>query len=333
MLRGIKQLCGLRRLTKPKACLCGGGPRPPRFATILLGLLLVMGCFAPLQRLAGAPQSPVSDKRDPNPALQSTGPTIHLGDGRRGSPGNTVSEFMYFVPLISLEPVSVVKSPGNTQRVRMLSTTRSFNAGSFLVTSEYEFNGEGNQRNVFDHSEKIRRHERELKEGGVLDHQLSSINIEGAGRLRIEVEGTMTGNVPTVSEVRLRFNCGGQPSLVSIGLHDVGYSDGAMRVRNEINARVNTLTFRRMPGPPKMDITVAAVKRKGAGNNFVQNVIGGLKATAANMVLKPIAVEPAGNEAMLNFGLALVSKAPSFTFPNASNLKATGLLTSGRTDQ
>jgi hypothetical protein len=331
MLWSTKQLCGLRLLKKPEASLAGGGPRSPRFATILLGLLL-MGCFAPLQRLAGAPQSPVSDKHEPNPALQSTGPTLHLGDGRRGSPGNTVSEFMYFVPLISLEPVSVVKSPGNTQRVRMLSTTRSFSAGSFLVTCEYEFNGEGNQRNVFDHSEKIRRHERELKEGGLLDHQLSSINVEGAGRVRIEVEGTMTGNVPTVTEVRLRFNVGGQPSLVTIGLHDVAYSDGEMRVRNEINARVNTLTFRRKPGPPKMDITVAAVKRKGAGNNFLQNVMGGLKATAANMVLKPIAVEPAGNEAMLNFGLALVSKAPSFTFPNASNLKAAGLLTSARTD-
>jgi hypothetical protein len=333
MLRGIKKLCCLRSVTKPKASLVGGGPRLQGFATGLLGLVLVMGCFAPALRLAGAPQSPVSDKRDPNPGLQSTGPTLHLGDGRRGSPGNTVSEFMYFVPLVSLEPVTIVKSPGNTQRVRMLSNKRSFSSGSFVVTCEYEFNGEGNQRNVFDHSEKIRRHERELKEGGLLDHQLSSINIEGAGRLRLEVEGTMAGNVPTVTEVRLRFNCGGQPSLVSIGLHDIGYSDGDMRVRNEINARVNTLTFRRKPGPPKMDITVAAVKRKGAGNNFVQNVMGGLKATAANMVLKPVAVDAAGNEAMLNFGLALVSKAPSFTFPNASNLKATGLLTSARTDQ
>src|SRR5437879_10714065 len=156
----------------------------------------------------------------------------------------------------------------------------------------------------------MRRHEQELKEGGILDHQLSSINVEGAGRVRIEVEGTMTGRVPTVTEVRLRFNCGGQPSLVTIGLHDVGYSDGAMRVRNEMNARVNTLTFRRNPGPPKMDITVAAVKRKGAGNNLLQNVMGGLKATAANMVLKPVAVDAAGNEAMRTFGLAVASKAP-----------------------
>jgi hypothetical protein len=321
MLRRIKQLCNLRPLTKREARPVRAGPRSPVFTKSLLGLLLVTGLLAPLQRLAGEPQSPYSHKRDLNPALRSAGATLHLGDGRRGSPGNTVSEFMYFVPLISLEPVSVVKSPGNTQRVRMLSTTRSGTAGSFLVTSDFEFNGEGNQQYVFDHSEKIRRHESELKEGGLLDHQLSSINVEGAGRLRIEVEGTMTGQLPTVTEVRLRFNCGGQPSLVTIGLHDVGYSDGAMRVRNEINARVNTLTFRRKPGPPKMDITVAAVKRKGAGNNFVQNIMGGIKATAANMVLKPIAVEPTGNEAMLKFGSALASKAPSFTFPNASNLK------------
>jgi hypothetical protein len=190
------------------------------------------------------------------------------------------------------------------------------------VTCEFEFNGKGNQQYVFDHSEEIRRHERELKEGGSLDHQLGSITVEGAGRARIEVEGTMAGDVATVTQVRLRFNVGGRPSVVTIGLHDVKYSDGEIRVRNETVARVNTLTFRRKPGPPKMDITVAAVKRKGAGNGMWQNVMGGLKASAANMVLKPIAVEPAGNKEMLNFGFALVSEAPSFNFPHADNLKA-----------
>jgi len=297
----------------------------PDFATIRLGLLLLIGCFTPALRLAGAPQLPLSDKRDPRPAFASTGPTLHLGDGRGSSPVNTVAEFMYFVPLISLEPVSVVKSPGNTQRTRILSTTRSFTATSFLVTCEFEFNGEGNQQYVFDHSDKIRRHDQQLKEGGLLDHQLGSIGIEGAGRARIEVEGTMAGHVPTVAEVRLRFNVGGRPSLVTIGLHDVGYSNGKIRIRNETVARVNTLIFRRKPAPPKMDITVAAVKRKGAGDNIWQNVMGGLKATAANMVLKPIAIDPAGNEAMLNFGSALVSGSPAFTFPHASNLKADGI--------
>ena len=311
--------------TKPEACMVGGGSRPPGFAAIMLGLLLLIGCFTPAPRLAGAPLFPLTDKHEANLAPESAGPTLHLDYGHGESPGNTVAEFMYFVPLISLEPVSVVKSPGNTQRARMVSATRSFTARSFLVTCEFEFAGEGNQQNVFDHTDKVRRHERELKEGGLLDHQLGSINVEGAGSVSIEVEGTMTGHVPTVTEVRLRFNGRGRPSRVTIGLHDIGYSDGAFRLRNESVARVNTLIFRRKPGPAKMDITVAAVKRKDAGDNFWQNLMGGLKATTANLFLKPIAVEPAGNEAMLNFGFALASEAPAFTFPRARNLKAGGI--------
>ena len=303
----------------------GGGSKPPGFAAILLGLLLLIGCFTPALRLAGAPSVPLTDKREANPAPESAGPTLLLDYGRGKSPGNTVSEFMYFVPLISLEPVSVVKSPGNTQRARMVSATRSFTARSFLVTCEFEFAGEGNQQNVFDHTDKVHRHERELKEGGSLDHQLGSINVEGAGSISIEVEGTMAGHVPTVTEVRLRFNGRGRPSLVTIGLHDIRYLDGAIRLRNESVARVNTLIFRRKPGPPKMDITVASVKRKDAGDNFWQNLVGGLKGTTANLFLKPIAVEPVGNEAMLNFGLALASEAPAFTFPRARNLKAGGI--------
>jgi len=69
--------------------------------------------------------------------------------GRGESPGNPVAEFMYFVPLISLEPVSIVKSSGNTQRARMVSATRSFTARSFVVICEFEFAGEGNQQDVF----------------------------------------------------------------------------------------------------------------------------------------------------------------------------------------
>jgi hypothetical protein len=303
----------------------GGGSKPPGFAAIMLGLLLLIGCFAPAPRLAGAPSFPLTDKGEANPASKSAGPTLHLDYGRGESPGNTVAEFMYFVPLISLEPVSVVKSHGNTQHARMVSATRSFTARSFLVTCEFEFTGEGTERNVFDHTEKIRRHERELKEGGLLDHQLGSINVEGAGSFSIEVEGKMTGQVPTVTEVRLRFNGRGRPSLVTIDLHDIGYFDGAFRLRNESVARVNTLIFRRMPGPTKMDITVASVKRKDAGDSLWQNLMGGLKATTVNLFLKPITVDPVGNEAMLDFGLALVSKAPVFTFPRARNLKTGGI--------
>jgi hypothetical protein len=135
----------------------------------------------------------------------------------------------------------------------------------------------------------------------------------------------MTGRIPTVTAVRLRFNGRGRPSPVTIDLHDIRYLDGAVQLRNESVARVNTLIFQRKPGPTKMDITVASVKRKDAGSNFWQNLVGGLKATTANLFLKPIPVEPAGNEAMLNFGLALASEAPAFTFPRAGNLKTEGV--------
>jgi len=43
-----------------------------------------------------------------------------------------------------------------------------------------------------------------------------------------------------------------------------------------------------------------------------------------NLFVQPITVERAGNEAMLNFGLALALEAPAFTFPHAKNLKAGG---------
>src|SRR5712664_3591914 len=51
----------------------------------------------------------------------ATGPTIGLDYGRDKSPGNPVASFMYFVPLISPEPVSSSTSPGSTQAARVLS--------------------------------------------------------------------------------------------------------------------------------------------------------------------------------------------------------------------
>ena len=73
-----------------------------------------------------------------------------------------------------------------------------------------------------------------------------------------------------------------------------------------------------------MDITVASVKQKDASNNFLQNLMGGLKGATVSLFMPPIAVERAGSDAMLNFGLALALEAPAFTFPRARNLKAGG---------
>jgi hypothetical protein len=251
----------------------------------------------------------------------ATGPTLHLDYGRGESNGCSVAEFMYFVPLTSPEPVSLSKSAGNTQRAKILSVIRRDAGDSFIVTCEVEFAGQGSQRNLFDQGREIHNHERDLKAGKALERQLSSINVEGSGRLKIEVEGTKTGATLTVNEVRLHFNAHGQDSPVSIGLNDIKLLDGKVQPCNELIARVNTLTFRRKPGAPKMEVSVASVKRADAGDNLWQNFVGSLKGKAVNMLIQPLTVERAGRDTMLEFGLALADHAGSFTFPIAKNLK------------
>jgi len=85
-------------------------------------------------------------------------------------------------------------------------------------------------------------------------------------------------------------------------------------------ARVNTLRFQQKPGPPKMEVTLASVKRADAGNGLWQSFVGGLKGAAANLLLPPLNITTNGQQAMLNFGLALATQQPTFTFPFAERL-------------
>ncbi|MGA2750712.1 MAG: hypothetical protein ABSG59_18225 [Verrucomicrobiota bacterium] len=249
------------------------------------------------------------------------GPTLRLGDGREDSPSNPMAAFMYFVPLISPEPVTIIVSPGSTQSVRILSISRRGTERKFVLGCDLEFSGEGLEQSVFDLSREIRLHERELRDGGSLNKQLKSIAIEGGGAVQIEVEGAISNNLPAVNEVRLRFDAHGQTSPVVIDLCDVRQIAGQVRQVNEIIARVSTLTFRRQTGRPKMEVTVASVKDKGEGDTLWQNLKGRVKGMAADLLLDPLDIEAAGNGAMLDFGKALVSGSPSFTFPQATNLR------------
>jgi hypothetical protein len=249
------------------------------------------------------------------------GPTLLLNRPHQEAPDNAVVDFMYFVALISPEPVSILQSPGNTQRTRLVSVTRRDSGKSFVVTCEFEFSGEGYQKDVFDLTNKIRRNEDRLRQGAVLDHLLKAISVEGSGALIVEVIATAVVGSPQVSEVRLHFNGRGRESPVTIDLEDIRYVAGSLRPQNEIQARVNTLTFRKQTGPPKMDITVATVRRIEAPDSAWETLKSRVKATAVNWVMDPVAVDAVGNETMLRFGLALASDAPDFTFPRARNLK------------
>jgi hypothetical protein len=131
----------------------------------------------------------------------------------------------------------------------------------------------------------------------------------------------MSNAAPVVTEVRLRFNDAGKSSPVTIGLHDFRWVDGAVRAENAVVARVNTLTFKRTPGRPKMEVSVASVKRADAGNGLWQQFVGGVTGLAANLFLKPITVDRTGHEAMLAFGRAVATGETQFTFPRAKNLQ------------
>ena len=103
-------------------------------------------------------------------------------------------------------------------------------------------------------------------------------------------------------------------------LRDIRYSDGAFRTVNEDVARVNTLTFQRKPGPPKMEVSVGSVRPKDAEDTAWQNLKGNLKGMAVNFFIPPLPVDVRGHQAMLDFGLALAVEAATFTFPHAENL-------------
>ena len=284
-------------------------------------VLLLTMTLAPLASQAAAATAVELAAGAAQPLSATTGPTLRL-DYRTGkSAGNPVASFMYFVPLISPELVSFLTSPGSTQSAQVTCAKRRFTAQSFLTTCEFEFSGQGSQQSLFDLTNQIRRQERKLKEGGSLRRQLSSITVEGPGNGTVEVEGTVSNGVQTVTEVRLRFNARGTTSPVSIGLCDIRYLDGEFKHLKETVVQVNTLTFRRKPGPPQMEVTVASVKKKGAGQNLWQSIKGSLTGVAVNLFIDPLTVEATGHQAMLDFGQALVSGAPAFTFPRAGNLK------------
>jgi len=212
-------------------------------------------------------------------------------------------------------------SPGSTQVARVLSAKRKSTTRSFFVSCEFEFTGQGSQKSIFDLEPNIHRHEEQLKAGGSMGRQLSSITVEGPGSGTVEVEGSISNNVETVSAVRLRFNARGKASPVVIELCELRYLGGEFQRFNQIVARVNTMSFRRKPGPPKMEVTVASVKNKGAGDGPWQKLKASVKGLAANLLIDPLTVEAIGHQAMLDFGLAVASGTPTFTFPQAKNLK------------
>jgi hypothetical protein len=250
-----------------------------------------------------------------------TGPTLQLGYARDSSADNLLANFMYFIPLISPAPVSVISN--TNQYARLLSFSRKDRFKTFHVTCEFEFIGAGSHQNLIDQTAYIHRGEGQLKAGKPMQRLLASINVKGPGKGSVEVEGIVSDGKSVANTVRFSFNRGGQASPVSIVLEDIHYVGGHNVPTNEIVARINTLTFVRKPGTPTMEVTIASVKPKSAQDTFWQNLKGGLKGSIANAFIPPLTVTARGHDTMLEFGSALTSKTSAFTFPPATNILKT----------
>ncbi len=251
-----------------------------------------------------------------------TGPTLQFNNGHGHPLDNPLSKFMYFVPLISPDPIAVSVNTGNTQSARVGSASCQTNGSAFHAQCRFEIIGEGLQRNVFDHADFVRQHAGELKAGKPLLCQLDAINVQGAGSGSVEVAGTLTNGQPVVTEVRLRFDGEGRASPVSVTLHDIVYYQGSLHLENELVARVNQLTFHQKAGRPKMEISLASVKPEEAGDTLWQNCVGRLRGVVANFLIPPLSVPADGHRAMMDFGLALAMEKAAFTFPFATRLKS-----------
>lgn len=274
----------------------------------LFALLILLG---PSSRLLAAP----------------TGPTLHFDYGQGKASENPVNKFMYFVPLISPVTVSVFTNLGNTQSVRVTSWQKKISRSTFSVNCTFDFTGRGSQKNIFDDAHTLVQHAAELVSGKTLHHQLGAIDVEGDGGGSAEITGTVTNGILVVNELKLHFNRGGQPTPVSIVLYDLRLQKDHPVRDNYTVARVNMLDFKRTIGIPKMEVTLASIKKQSASNSLWQNFLGSLKGAAANLFIPPLRVQPEGQAAMLRFAQALADEKPEFTFPFATRLKETSVET------
>jgi hypothetical protein len=248
------------------------------------------------------------------------GPTILLSYSREGFKKNPIASFMYFVPLISPKLVDRETSSDNEQQVGIISYRRKVTLESFNVVCETEMSGKGFHKNTFDSAGLTETHTDELEKGESLINMLDYIKFEGEGFGLIEVKGTMTGSIPTVTEVDLHFNARGSKSPVTVSIYDIKPKDGQYNYENRSNqivARVNSLIFKKTEKTPRMGIELASIRNAAESEDFVS----GLKGILANIFIRPPKVSELGNETMLNFGRILLEQKSSFTFPKAINIK------------
>jgi hypothetical protein len=259
------------------------------------------------------------------PPAADVGPTLSLSPWHSGGAGIPAGDFTYFIPLISPEPVQCHTSPANGMQARLSAIERrTAAAGGFTLSCRFELVGDGFIEHEIDHSEMVRRRADHLRNGGRLSHILGSIRMEGEGSATIEAEGTLVAGEPVVERVVVAFASRGARSPVRIVLHTLSGPPDAWNARTEALGDVATLAFTRGAEPARMGVTLAGLRDPDAGEGLADRFKAVVKGTVANLLVPPLDIDARGNAAMLDFAAALVSGAPTFTFPRAANLRPGG---------
>lgn len=250
----------------------------------------------------------------------STGPTIHLTEGPDAIL-NPAANLMYLVPLVSPTMVENLSSNNNQQISKVLSMKRNFNKNDFRIVCEFDLQGTGSFTNSYEPNSLIAFWLPTNKPGKPMTNLLDYIKLEGSGFGSVEVTGRTVKGQREVTTVSIHFNGRGSKSPVSIGLYDLPFRNGRYDYANrceQMIARVNTLTFRKTDPKekPTMLVEVASV----VGAQEAEGFWGNLKGALANLFVPPIEVDKDGNDAILEFGSAMVNGQASFTFPKAKNL-------------
>ena len=296
---------------------------PVAVRPIIALLSLLAGCATTQPRPIAAPDIAAPDiaARDDvqlaESAASSHGPTIKLQEAPGTVPTTSISALMYFVKLISPEPAQLSVNDGNTQKCRMLAIDRQLNPQTFTARCQFEITGAGTQQSIIDQSPTIERHQERLSNGGTIKRQLGSIKVTGSGQGEIIAEGSVSGDQAIVNRIRMNFVARGQRIPVTIGINDICHIDGVPHAVNDQLIEVDALEFRRQEAEPTMYVTLNSVKSAAAGDGFMSDLIGKVKGMVVNMIIPPVPIRVAGNEAMLEFAQAIVDGKASFTFPLA----------------
>jgi hypothetical protein len=258
--------------------------------------------------------------RDGRADKDINGPTVLLGYSKEEFKKNPITSFMYFIPLLSLTPVDRYTSVDNEQQMGIISYERKITSKSFHVSCEFEMRGRGFHINMYESAGMITAHTGDLKKGETLTNMLDYIKFEGEGFGRVEVKGTMLGSTPTVTEVAFQFNARDRKSPALFGFYDIKPEDGQYPYENRSNtkvARVSELAFKKTDKTPFVEVKVTSISKTEDSEGFIDS----LKGVIANLFIKPTKVDKLGNQAILDFGLALFEQKPAFTFPKAGNIR------------